>query len=76
MAVHVPWVARASVTPSATARRQYAFISTSTPRRTRRPSSRRNDAATGTCLASDAMRSGPPVARRHRAALTRSGRRR
>ena len=61
--VQVPPVAAASETPWETARRQYAFISTSTSRRTSRPPSRRIDSATGTCLTSAAMRNGAPAAR-------------
>ena len=60
--VQVPPVSRASVTPSATARRQYGFISTPTPARTSRPPSSRSDSASGTCLARDAIVSGSPAA--------------
>ena len=68
--VHEPPVAPARMTPWDTARRQYAFISRSTPRRTSRPPSRRIDSATGTCLTSAAIRSGDPAARVTGAGLT------
>ncbi len=69
--VQEPPVSRANVTPWATARRQYGFISVATPLRTSRPSSSCSDSASGTCLAMEATRSGSPAARLAR--LTGSG---